>query len=113
MALPILQITVDALPLAGIIGLVWREVMKSRKEKKSPGNGKEVNGILRAIQTDINALKASSSTLDKNYAVIAEGIRAWHEKCALHLDAQTTINLEMKGEIKSLDDKIFEIVSKD
>jgi hypothetical protein len=113
MALPILQISVDAVTISAIIGLIVRERMKNKREDKKPGNGKETNGLLKTIQADLSALKTSASTLDKNYAVIAEGIKGWHERCAAHLDTQATINLEVKNRIESLDEKIFKIVRKD
>lgn len=113
MALPILQITVDALTISAIAGLVVREVVKNKREKKNPEDGKNANGLLKEIRDSVKALDGKVSTLDKNYAVIARGIEAWEERCTVHLNTQATINLEVKNRIESLDGKIFEIVSKD
>lgn len=114
MALPILQISVDAVTVAAIIGLIVRERVKNKKEKTQPadGNGR-ANGLLREIRDSIKGLQGTVGTLDKNYAVIARGMEAWRDKCTAHLEAQATINLEVKGNIKSLDEKIFEIISRD
>lgn len=113
MALPILQISVDAVTIAAIIGLVVREKVKSKRENKQPadGNGK-TNGLLKEIRDSVKGLESKAGTLDKNYAVIARGMEAWQEKCAAHLEAQATINLEVKNRIESLDEKIFEIFRK-
>jgi len=114
MALPILQISVDAVTISAIIGLIVREKMKSKRENRQPadGNGK-TNGLLKEIRDSVKGLQSTVGTLDKNYAVIARGMEAWQDKCEAHLGAQATINLEVKGNIRSLDEKIFKIVRKD
>ncbi len=114
MAFPILQISVDAVTVAAIIGLILRERVKNKKEKNQPADGKGwTNGLLEEIRDSVKALQTSAATLDKNYAVIARGMEAWHDKCEAHLETQATINLEVKGNIKSLDERIFKIIRKD
>ena len=80
-----IKIVIDAITLAGVVGLAAREIYKITSFNKNNSCLKDIKDNLKSINSDIEVIKTK-------------------------IEGHDETNKEIKEELKTLDERIFELI---